>query len=188
MRPVFKLFFLVLLAIQVAGCANFRTERNYAVPRTLDPGKTSTWTMYIPNRIFDFGDIFAADMMFGKGTNIRFHATKAIKVVYPETTSGLAVGWNTHWKDPIQDGKSNYLLNRYMPAKLGCMGGKDLRMAKNPADPAEIYQSPDTCGFGFQLFVFGMDFGFRPVEAADFITGFGLLDLNRDDLLYVPSI
>lgn len=184
------LFPLLLAPLLLASCASFNTERNQGLDRWNDPAKGSTWALYLPNRVADLGDTVSGSLFFGPGTNIRVRATKYATAVWPDKSPGLALGWNTHWIDPIQKNhkKNVYWWRRFQPVKLGSHGGPDARLRKSDFDTAEIYQSPDTFGGGFQLLIIGGDLGVRPMEFIDFVGGFFMWDYGRDDVTYTKEV
>lgn len=145
---------------------------------------------YVRDRVRDAGDVFHLDVSLGPqaGASIRLtHLVQAGAQVEgfwtgegPEDlsfeTGHLAVNgrWAGIYKRRGHEGGLG-------PESLG----PRLYSRKYDAEYEEEYRdqprTADEFGFSLALLVVGVEVGFRPVEAFDFITGFFGLDVLRDD-------
>lgn len=156
-----------------AAAATNRPALVHAPPAGTYPeaalGSKLLW--YVPNRLIDFADIFRLRVRFGPGlaAGMRFTDFGAFYAgEYRSVYAGLPGPRNPHYVR--------------LPAGVECLkgvafGGVDAT-DDTPYGPA---YGPTEVDFGAHLLIVGADVGVDPLEIADFLYGFVLFDLERDD-------
>lgn len=128
--------------------------------------------LYIPNRVLDVLDIFRCRVRVGPGIAAGVRATE-IAEVYAGTYASVYAGL------PGPRMRSTPKL----PIGLESHNGASVSVADATIDGGiGPDYSPTEFGLGAQLGIVGFDFGFDPVEVADFLTGIFTIDLRDDDL------
>ena len=131
------------------------------------------WTilMYIPNRVLDLFDIVRARLRLGPGIAIGARATEYADV-FVGTYATVYIGL---------PGPRGRTLPR-LPFGLESKSGAELSVADVTL---EAGLGPDygmtEIGFGFQLFLIGLDVGIDPFEIGDFAAGLLTFDPMDDD-------
>jgi hypothetical protein len=122
--------------------------------------------LYLPNRIFDIGDLFRLGVDVGPGVGIDLQATQLVQL---KLLSRLSVG-------------VGYQTLRHLPVKasadaafgVGPIGG-------SPAGGLGWYRSPSDIRLEFHLLVLGAHVAVDPVEWIDLPLGLVGLDPAHDD-------
>jgi hypothetical protein len=131
-----------------------------------------TALLYIPNRVFDFLDIFRLRARVGPGVHANVRATEALR---------LGVGGYSS----LYVGAPGPRLGATFPLPAGIENhaGLEVSFVEMSSDMGSgpAYSSTEI-GVGAQLVVLGVDVGFDPMEIADFIAGIFTFDLREDDL------
>ena len=127
--------------------------------------------LYIPNRVFDFADIFRARVRVGPGFAIGVRATELVNLYagsYASVYAGLP-GPRLRTSIPL-------------PAGLESHNGVSVSLADLSVDGGigPDYSSSEF-GFGFQAAIIGLDLGIDPVEIIDFFAGILCIDMKSDD-------
>lgn len=118
---------------------------------------------YVPNRVLDFVDIFRLNIGIGCGWGFNVRATELAEIgygCYETTRFGMKGRVLPVYEENINEGGVAF---------LGYVNGCLQR------DPTEI-------GADLHVAVIGAQAAVSLAEAADFITGFILVDLQQDDL------
>ena len=127
--------------------------------------------LYVPNRIFDFVDIFRLRARVGPGFAVDVRATELVNLyagTYATVFAGLP-GPRQRTTIPI-------------PVGLESHNGVSVSVADVTADGGiGPDYSPSEFGLGFQLAIIGVDFGVDPLEIVDFIAGIACIDMQSDD-------
>jgi hypothetical protein len=179
---------LILLLISSSGCSTARPGRppettamvlssdhrdaeESAVHPDEPKGVWHTVVWYVPNRVLDLVDVFRFRLRAGPGLSANVRVTDY----------------------------ANVFIGRYHSAFLGLPGprmGPEIRspigweqergillMGVDATDDLahEPGYSPTEFNLGFQALIIGGEVGFDPVELADFLLGFFLYDVRKDD-------
>jgi hypothetical protein len=124
--------------------------------------------MYLPNRIFDIFDIVRVRCRIGPGLAVGARVTKLTDV--------FAGGYATVWAGmPGPRGKPRIAL----PVGIEAKAGAGVSLAQ--ATAGGPYYGVAEVGAGFQLLLFGFDFGVAPWDFVDLLAGFIFLDPVGDD-------
>lgn len=127
--------------------------------------------LYIPNRIFDFLDIFRIRARVGPGFGASVRVTKYVATylgAYATIYGGLpGPRMRKMPRSPIG-------FETYNGATLSVLDGTWDGGFGPDYSPSEI-------GVGIQLAVVGIDIGIDPVEIADFFAGILMFDIRDDD-------
>ncbi len=160
-----KVIFIAILVLLTSSNA-------YAAGNKKSHSTLHKVVFYIPNRLFDVLDIFRLRVRVGPGISAGVRATKVAQAF---------VG--TH--ATVYAGLPGPRLRRTprLPVGLESHNGATLSLADATIDGGigPNYSSSEI-GVGAQIAIVGLDFGFDPVEIADFITGIFTVDIRTDDL------
>lgn len=127
--------------------------------------------LYIPNRIFDLIDIARARVRVGPGVAVSVRITEFAQLnlgSYGTLYAGLP-GPRMGVTPRLPIGMEVYTGAAFSVFEASVTGGF-----------GPDY-SPTEVGVGLQLGIIGADAGIDPVEIADFLAGFALIDLRDDD-------
>ena len=124
--------------------------------------------MYLPNRIFDMFDIVRARCRIGPGIAVGARITK-LTDVFVGAYATIWVGM------PGPRGEPKIAL----PLGIETKGGAGVSLAQ--ATAGGPHYGPVEVGAGFQLLLFGFDFGVAPWDFVDLLAGFIFLDPVGDD-------
>lgn len=177
---------VVALAV-LAGCSGVRQQRDWCKPTAHSPLNPTNLALYLPNRIFDALDVIAIGVQAGPGLHVRVRATGALEAALPISSYGPELGWNVAYPDPIEPGGMGAWLARYRMFGLGSRGGDALPIPLIDIHGGTFDEAPDSIDVGAHVLIVGAHVGVRPVELLDFIVGFAMFDLNRDDLYRPPA-
>lgn len=160
--------FLFLTALLAAPAR--ADEENYSETEESN-GTVREVLLYIPNRIFDFVDIFRLRARVGPGFAAGVRATELINLYagsYATVYAGLP-GPRQRTTIPL-------------PVGLESHNGVSVSVADVTADGGiGPDYSPSEFGLGFQAGIIGIDFGIDPVEILDFAAGIFCIDMQSDD-------
>lgn len=126
---------------------------------------------YIPNRVMDFLDVFRFRVRLGPGLAAGFRITNY-----------AAFYWGEYYS--VYGGIPGPRNPRYVRWPIGVESLKGIVFAGVDATDDTPYgpqYGPTEVDFGVHLGVAGADLGVDPLEFADFLSGFFLFDLERDD-------
>lgn len=127
---------------------------------------------YIPNRVLDVFDFVRLRLRVGPGIAVGVRVTKPISVFVGGYAS-VFVGLPGPRMAPVVK----------FPVGIENYSGIGVSLAdattKGKHGPG---YSPTEIGAGFQLILFGLDFGLDPIEVLDLATGFIFIDIRGDDL------
>lgn len=161
-----------LLLLLLAGLL-FLTPYAYAEPEEEEESNSvlSEILLYLPNRVFDFTDIFRLRARVGPGFAVGARATELVSIyagTYATVFAGLP-GPRMKTGVPIPIGMESH-------------NGVTVSVADATADGGIGPEySPSEIGAGFQLAIIGLDFGVDPLELVDFLAGIFLIDMQGDD-------
>jgi hypothetical protein len=125
---------------------------------------------YLPNRLFDVLDLVRLRARVGPGVAVRARATEQIDVgigSYASLFAGLP-GPRCEVEVPLPVGLETY-------SGVELVGDAEVSGGYSPE------YAPTEIGVSAHVAVVGVDFGVDPVEVADLLAGFVLLDLRADD-------
>jgi hypothetical protein len=132
------------------------------------------WTAlgYLPSRALDVVDVVRARARIGPGVAFAARATESADLFLGRYTS-LYVGL---------PGPRGGVIPR-LPVGVESRSGAEVSVAdlSTGVGLAPTYSSTEI-GIGLQIFAVGVDVGIDPVELADLLAGFLLIDLRDDDL------
>jgi hypothetical protein len=132
----------------------------------------STVLLYIPNRIFDFLDIFRFRVRVGPGAGVGVRVTEPLSI-YAGSHAAIYAGLPGPRQSPG------------VPLPVGAeavAGGKLSLLNGVFAADTSSRHSFSEIGVETQLLLIGVDIGIDPVEILDFFTGFFLIQIREDDL------
>jgi hypothetical protein len=138
-------------------------------PAPAEAGVVKNIVLYIPNRIFDFVDIFRVRARVGPGISVGVRATRPLSA-FVGFHSGVFIGL------PGPRGKVKLPL----PVGFDLRSGAQVSLADVSAGGP--YYGPLEVGGELQLLFVGLNVGVGVWEIADFITGLVFIDLVGDDL------
>lgn len=126
---------------------------------------------YLPNRLLDLADIFRLRVRIGPGLAVSARVTQWATLFTGEYHAAY-VGLPGPRREPVG----------LVPAGLEQEKGLQL-FGVDATDtlPHEPVYSKSEITVGAQVLVAGAEAGFDPVELVDFLLGFALLDIRKDD-------
>jgi hypothetical protein len=147
--------------------------------------------LYLPDRMLDLLDVVSFDLHFGWGAHANLHLTRALQAgAGMRTVSGI--GWHDHRSlgAKMQGSSELTVLALGGLAWSGeLVGTSGVRASRDGIaglhDPGDrLYQEMrDYYAVGLELTVaiLGVEVDLHPVDLADFLVGWGGLDIQRDD-------
>lgn len=139
------------------------------LPERNEEESDTTVLWYIPNRIFDFIDIFRLRLRVGPGLAGDVRATSESEA-FIGTYSSLYLGL------PGARGSAT------IPSPIGIEAADEATDRYDSEDAVGPRYSPQEFGVGVHLGLIGGDIGVNFWEGWDFLAGFALVDPGQDDL------
>lgn len=147
--------------------------------------------LYLPDRMLDLLDVVSFDIHFGWGAHANLHLTRALQAgAGMRTVSGI--GWHDHRSLGAQMQGSTELTvlalgglawSGELVGTSGVRATSDgIAGLHDPGDP--LYQEMrDYYAVGVELTaaILGVEVDLHPVDLADFVVGWGGMDIQRDD-------
>ncbi len=152
--------------------------------------------LYVPDRILDFLDIVSFDLHMGPSLFVNLHATRAAQAGAGGRIVG-GVGWHRQRSLGLQYqteggvavlpfGAQGHLLGSVgtsgLGSSMGCLAG----LHRPSSEIYQDYRDYWAVGVSASSFI-GIDIDFHPVQLADFIVGWGLVDFLNDDFAYTKG-
>ena len=184
--------FFVLLAI----C--FATSGLYAAE--MIPDKQTNWgekiALYLPNRILDALDMFSLTLGVGPVAEARLMGTRLVDIGagYSAGTYKLYKDYNRQYGIGVEDGwywsfivvgeeeyalrEGSLLVDKYVESRSG-IPTLDMRCYDYFTGPRDFWAIGGSLGFIIDAGVY-----IHPVEWADFVLGFFMIDIREDDLTF----
>ena len=184
--------FFVLLAI----C--FATSGLYAAE--MIPDKQTNWgekiALYLPNRILDALDMFSLTLGVGPVAEARLMGTRLVDIGagYSAGTYKLYKDYNRQYGIGVEDGwywsfivvgeeeyalrEGSLLVDKYVESRSG-IPTLDMRCYDYFTGPRDFWAIGGSLGFIIDAGVY-----IHPVEWADFVLGFFMVDIREDDLTF----
>jgi hypothetical protein len=182
--------FVLALLLSAPAISNAQGKKNYGEPRYSQPPpaavppqaqlpedkqekkrKGHPVLCYIPNRIFDALDIVRARVRIGPGYSIGARATELVDVFFG-AHSTMYVGLRGSRGKPE------------IPWPIGVEYNQGLEVSlidNTSASPDKPVTDPLEFGVETQFLMAGFNVSIEVAEIFDFITGFFLIDLRKDD-------
>lgn len=147
--------------------------------------------LYLPDRMLDLLDVVSFDLHFGWGAHANLHLTRALQAgAGARTVSGI--GWHDHRSLGTQVQASSELTVLAVGGLAWSgelVGTSGVRATSDGIaglhDPGDrLYQEMrDYYAVGLELTAvfLGVELDLHPVDLADFVVGWGGLDIQRDD-------
>jgi len=193
---------IVAVGAILAGCAlpprpAAPASGSSAGPAPAPQSPLHPFVYYIPNRIVDVFDVFSLGValpsipqLFPSTVHVNAHVTRAIQVG-AGTTHGTFLGKGYHrrfawglYHDELSAGPLTVAHLRFEPAASGPQDGTVDRVGMLfPEDPpfAMGYMDYWALGAHVGLLPVALSVDIHPVEVADALLGFFLIDICRDD-------
>ncbi|MCP3985862.1 MAG: hypothetical protein GY723_15880 [bacterium] len=171
---------------------------NFARRPATERSPTAKVMLYLPDRLLDFLDIMSFDVHVGTGLYINYHMTRALQAgIGFRGTGGL--GWHDHRSlGGLGQAESGIVLVALgAQAFAGSMAGTSgvwstadtMAGLHQPTD--RIYQEFRdywAIGESVTLLFFGLEWDLHPVELADFLLGWGAIDILNDDFAHTRGL
>lgn len=166
-----------------------------------DPVEREPWVralLYIPDRVLDYLDIYSFDVHLGIGLLANLHFTRAV-----QAGAGARAVAGLGWHDPRSLGVSARAETEFTLPGIGAQAYAGTLVGTSGLIPCTdalagvhdpyhfFYQNHRdywAFGFSFTFLFFGIDYDIHPVEVADFLCGWALLDFLHDDFASTQSL
>ena len=163
---------------------------NKALRYPVARSKAARICLYVPDRILDFLDIVSFDLHMGPSAFINLHATRAAQAGAGGRVVG-GIGWHRQRSLGIQYqteggvavlpfGAQGHLLGSVGSSGFGSSMGHIAGLHRPSSEIYQDYRDYWAVGTSASAFI-GMDVDFHPLQLADFIVGWGLVDFLNDD-------
>ncbi len=163
---------------------------NKAIRYPVTRSKAARIWLYVPDRILDFLDIATLDIHLGPSFFLNVHATRAAQAGFGGRAVG-GIGWHGQRSLGFQYqteggvavlpfGAQGHLLGSVGTSGLGASIGHIAGLHRPSSELYQDYRDYWALGLSSSWFI-GVDIDFHPVQLADFIVGWGLVDFLNDD-------
>jgi hypothetical protein len=159
-----KKLYIALIVLLTGLC----TLAQLGKPVPVEASVIESVFMYVPNRVFDFMDIFRVRVRVGPGMSAGLRATKFASV-FEGSHSSFYIGL------PGPRGKKEF------PFPVGYDQRSGSQVGRSDTSETITYYDPLELGFEVQPLIVGVNVGIGFYEILDFCTGLVFVDLVGDD-------
>lgn len=160
---------LSILLLLAAGCHAAPSRRAAPSPRDEGAGHAVLW--YLPNRLFDLGDVVRARLRLGPGLALGLRATRHLDLHLGAEASAW-IGLPGPRGEPAVN----------LPGGVEWRTGPFNVFGIDDYPEVRPYDAPWQLGLGAHLLLVGVDLALAPTEAWDALVGLAAFDPKGDDL------